>query len=251
MISFSSTTKNELSRIMPEDRCCQLAELSAIIRMSGVVRFRGSEDVSLRMITENAAIARKIFSLLKNLYSLNVDIMIRKNKNLKKNNSYILEVRSDMGAREVLAESGVIVIDQNQMLTIDYGIPEHLVATRCCKRAYLRGAFLGGGSVSDPERAYHLEFVIHSEQHATDLKNMINSFGLGSKIVERKNVYVVYLKEGEQVVDILNIIGAHSALLRFENTRAENGSSGFKSFSTGLPLSSSAFSRPASFGEGM
>ena len=218
-MSFSSAAKNELSRIIPENRCCRIAELSAIIRMGGIVRFHGSQNVSLRIVTENAAIARKLFSLLKGLYGLNIAIMVKRNKHLKKNNSYILEITAAMGAEKVLQETGVLTRERNNGVELNYGVPAGVAQRRCCTRAYLRGAFLGGGSVSNPEKAYHLEFVTESSQHAEDLKELINGFGLNSKIVERKGSFVVYVKEGEQIVDLLNIMGAYSALLKFENTR--------------------------------
>ena len=190
-MSFSSAAKNELSRIIPQDRCCRIAELSAIVRMGGIVRFHGSQNVSLRMVTENAAIARKMFSLLKNLYGLNIAIMMRKNKHLKKNNSYILEITAGMGAKRVLQETGVLVQGQKGGIGLNYGVPAGITQRRCCSRAYLRGAFLGGGSVSNPDKAYHLEFVTGSGQHAEDLKGLINGFGLKSKTGERKGSYVV------------------------------------------------------------
>ncbi|MGI6702448.1 MAG: DNA-binding protein WhiA [Clostridia bacterium] len=218
-MSFSSAAKNELSRVIPESRCCQIAELSAMVRMGGIVRFHGLQNISLRMVTENAAIARKIFTLLKNLYGLNIAIMVRKNKHLKKNNSYIMEVTAAMGARRVLRDTGVLLDGRNGGVGLNYCIPEEVTENRCCSRAYLRGAFLGGGSVSNPDKAYHLEFVANSAQHAGDLRRLVNNFGLNSKIVERKGNYVVYVKEGEQIVDMLNIMGAYNALLKFENTR--------------------------------
>ncbi len=98
-------------------------------------------------------------------------------------------------------------------------IDVRLIKKRCCKRAYIRGAFLGGGSVSDPEKIYHLEIVTHSDSYANSLCSLINEFGLNAKTIERKNNYVVYLKEGEHIVNLLNIIGAHSALLDLENIR--------------------------------
>lgn len=218
-MSFSSTVKNELSRIMPESRCCRLAELSAIIRTGGIIKLYGSRRVGIRMVTENAAVARKVFSLLKKLYGLNLEIMVKKNKHLKKNYSYIMGVPHDMGAGRVLQQTGIMIKNRDTGIDIDYSIPENIRSARCCSRAYMRGAFLGGGSVSSPDKAYHLEFVTNSEHHAGHLRDLINSFGLNSKIVERKGNYVVYLKEGEQVVDLLNIMGAHTALLKFENTR--------------------------------
>ena len=218
-MSFSSAAKNELSRVIPENRCCQVAELSAMVRMGGIIRFHGSQTVSLRMVTENAAIARKVFTLLKKLYGLNVAIMVRKNKHLKKNNSYIMEITAAMGAKRVLGDTGVLIDGQKVGIGLNYSIPKEIIENRCCSRAYLRGAFLGGGSVSNPGKAYHLEFVTNSGQHAEDLKRLANRFELNSKIVERKGNYVVYVKEGEQIVDMLNIMGAYNALLKFENIR--------------------------------
>ena len=87
------------------------------------------------------------------------------------------------------------------------------------RRAYIRGAFIGGGSISNPEKTYHLEFVTHSEEYAVDLSKLINSYGLNSKVIQRKNSYIIYIKEGEQIVDLLNIIGAQSCLLELENIR--------------------------------
>ncbi len=218
-MSFSSVAKKELSRIIPPNRCCQLSELSAIVRMNGIIRIHGCEDISLKMITENAAIARKIFILLKKLYDLNIEIMVRKNKHLKKNHSYILEIPSRLGACKVLQETGALSRNTEDEFEIIYTTPSHIITGRCCRRAYLRGAFLGGGSVSHPDKAYHFEFVTNSEDHALYLMQLVNSFGLDSKMVERKGNCVVYLKEGEQIVEMLNIIGAHNALLKFEDVR--------------------------------
>ncbi len=218
-MSFSSTVKNEISRISTKNRCCKIAELSAIVRMGGIIRFHGSHNVTLRMVTENAATARKIFTLVKDLYGLNIAIMVRKNRYLNKNNSYIMEVTAAADAKRILGEIGVLIDKQSNGTRLNYCIPRSTIENRCCGKAYIRGAFLGGGSVSDPDKAYHLEFVTNSSQHAGGLRNLINRFGLNAKIVERKGSYVVYLKEGEQVVDILNIMGAHNGLLRLENTR--------------------------------
>ncbi|WIV13528.1 DNA-binding protein WhiA [Proteiniborus sp. MB09-C3] len=218
-MSFSSKTKNELSRIQMENNCCILAELAALIRMSGSVQISGLGRVNLKFTTENAAIARRIFTLLKLLYNVNTEVMVRKNKQLKKNNNYLIIVGNSNDAEKILIETGVLKKDNKQQYVINYGIIKKLINNRCCKRAYIRGAFLGGGSISNPEKTYHLEFVTHSQQHSIDLSKLINSFGLNSKIVLRKESYVVYLKEGEQIVDLLNIMEAHSALLKLEDIR--------------------------------
>lgn len=94
-----------------------------------------------------------------------------------------------------------------------------LVQSSCCKRAYIRGAFLAAGSVSDPEKSYHFEIVCETEAKACQLQEMIAGFGIGAKITRRKKNFVVYVKEGSQIVDLLNVMEAHTALMDFENVR--------------------------------
>lgn len=217
-MSFSSKTKNELSRIPLENKCCSMAELSALIRMNGTIQISGLKNINLKFTTENAAIARRIFSLLKTVYKIDIEVMVRRNTQLKKNNSYLILINSDDISKKVLKDAGFIT-DKNTVFYPNYKIPRKLIKDRCCKRAYIRGAFLGGGSISNPEKAYHLEFVTSNEVHSRELSNLINSFGLNSKIVLRKEYYVVYIKESEQIVDLLNIVGAHQSLLKLEDIR--------------------------------
>lgn len=218
-MSFSSSTKNELSRLDIKNQCCALAELASIIRTSGTIQISSMNKISLKFSTENAAIARRIFTLVKGLYDTDLEVMVRRNKQLKKNNNYLIIINNKEMTRRILEDVGFLTNSTDSYYTVDYKAPEELIKNRCCKRAYIRGAFLGGGFISNPEKAYHLEFVTNSEEHGKELSRIINSFGLNAKIVMRKENYVVYLKEGEQIVDILNIMGAHQALLKFEDIR--------------------------------
>lgn len=218
-MSFSSKTKNRLSRLEITDVCCQKAELAALVRMSGTIQITGSGRINLKFSTENAAIARRIFTLIKTLHNAHTEVMVRKNKQLKKNNSYLMIIHDPDSVDKIVRDTGLFNSDDKNILNINYKVPKSIIKNRCCKRAYIRGAFLGGGSLSDPEKTYHLEFVTHNEEHGEDLSQIINSFDLNSKIVIRKDYYVVYIKEGEQIVDLLNIIGAHTSLLELENIR--------------------------------
>ncbi|MCF6461746.1 DNA-binding protein WhiA [Clostridium sp. Cult3] len=218
-MSFSSSTKNELSRLTIENQCCALAELASIIRTNGTIQISSMNKISLKFATENAAIARRIFILVKGLYDTDVDVMVRRNKQLKKNNNYLIIINSKEITKKILEDVGFLTNTTSSYYAVDYKVPERLIENRCCRRAYIRGAFLGGGSISNPEKAYHMEFVTNSKDHGEELADIINSFGLNSKIVIRKENYVVYIKEGEQIVDILNIMGAHQALLKFEDIR--------------------------------
>lgn len=217
-MSFSATTKNELSRIIPEDKCCQLAEISGFIRMCGTIKLSGQGKMNIKLITENPAAARKIIKLLKLYFEIHTELVISQNKMLKKNHHYELIIPSDMKAEEILIKTGILVKKEG-FNDIDYSVPEKLVEKRCCKRAYLRGAFLGSGSVTNPEKGYHLEIVTNNMQLGEGIKNLLNEFELNAKIVSRKKNLIVYLKEGEQIVDFLNIIGAYKTLLDLENIR--------------------------------
>lgn len=215
-MSFSSKAKNELVRKMCEDECCQMAEVSALLRMSGTLQLAGLNKINISVATENPAIARLIFKLFKQAFEANTEVRVRKNKTLKKTNTYVIKISN---ATSILNDLGIVSFE-NDRFAIEYGLPYKLLEKECCKRAYLRGAFLGGGSVSDPEKAYHLELVTHNEEYSTALLELINdNYGLNGKIINRKNNFVIYLKEGNHIVDLLNIIGAHNALMKFENVR--------------------------------
>ncbi len=214
-MSFSSKTKNELVRKIFEKKCCQFAEASSLLRMSGTIQLVGLNRVNIRVTTENPAIARLIFKLFKNNFGLYAEVLVKKNKVLKKGNTYVILITD---ATKILQKLEIINFENNSF-NINYKLPNELLKNECCKRAYLRGAFLGGGSVSDPEKTYHLEFVTHNEEFSEELLRLVNSYRLKAKVILRKNNYVVYLKEGDQIVDLLNIIGAHNALLYLENIR--------------------------------
>ncbi|MEA4845621.1 MAG: DNA-binding protein WhiA [Clostridiaceae bacterium] len=217
-MTFSSITKNEISRIAVTNRCCQLALLSALIKMTGTVQIHGVNRIGLRLSTENASIARMLFSLLKNCFEINTRVVVRKNRHLKKNNNYTLYIDSDMGSHEILKMTGILQESDNG-LRLYHKLPHYLIKKACCRKAYLRGVFLGGGSISDPEKTYHLELVTNNEDFAEDIKELMNYYQLGAKVVVRKGNYVVYIKEGEHIVKFLNIVGAHNALLNLENIR--------------------------------
>jgi len=220
-VSFSSVVKNELCRIDVKNSCCCLSELAAVIRLGGAVKCSGFNDVNVKITTENPAFARRTYSLLKKIYGVNAEVVIRRSRKLKKHVTYILVVTSSMGAAKLLKDAGVTAEFEKNKQNIGYlkYYDENFKNKDCCKRAYLRGAFLAAGSVSDPEKTYHLEISSCNKLLANELCGCMNSFGLNSKIIRRKGSFITYLKEGENIVDFLNIIGAHSALLELENIR--------------------------------
>lgn len=219
-MSFSSEVKNEICHIGDDQpSCCNLAELAALIQICGSIHISGRRGVSLRINTENPGVARRIFLILKKLYKIQAEIVVRRKQRLRKNNSYYLVLSNNRQAMRVLLDTGIIRKQDGGDLWINRTVDQNIIKKRCCKRAYIRGAFLGGGSVSDPEKIYHLEIVTHNETYANSLANLINEFGLSARTIGRKSYYVVYLKDGGHIVDFLSIIGAHAALLELENIR--------------------------------
>ncbi|KEF40258.1 hypothetical protein M670_00281 [Schinkia azotoformans MEV2011] len=211
-MSFASETKKELTNTEMKN-CCAKAELSALIRMNGSMSFM-NRKIMVDVQTENAAIARRIYTLLKREYNISVELLVRKKMRLKKNNVYI--VRMVQQAKEILEDLGII----GEGFTFIRTISDVFLKKKCCKRSYLRGAFLAGGSVNNPETSsYHLEIFSLYEEHNNSLCELMNSFGLNAKTLERKKGYITYLKEGEKISELLNIIGAHQALLHFEDVR--------------------------------
>ncbi|MFT8313754.1 MAG: DNA-binding protein WhiA [Clostridium sp.] len=217
-MSFSSKVKSEICRFTDFSKKEAVAELSAIMKASGTLSLIGNKKISFRIITENPAIARLIFKLLKDHFNIHTKLMVKRSNSLKKNNVYIVHISEEMGVRNILKEVCVLK-EFNGIISLDYSIPKRIVEEEECKKLYIRGAFLGGGSISNPEKTYHLEFVTHNEEYSKELSKIINDFGLNSKVIQRKSSFVVYVKEGEQIVDLLNIIGAHSSLLELENIR--------------------------------
>lgn len=215
-MSFSSSVKNEVARKKLSDICDMTAELSGMLPMCGALKFNQFQIVTLSFNTENASVARRIFTFLKRYYSEDVEVVVSKSKQLKKNNIYSVILKDGSAVKTLLYDSDFIK-DENVFMP-NYK-PFFLLENDCCKRSYIRGAFLGAGSISNPEKSYHLEFVSNNEEHAKFLSSLINSYNLNSKIIKRKENYVIYLKEAEQISDLLAIIGATNSVLEFENIR--------------------------------
>ena len=182
-MSFSAEVKEELQKQLGKSRHCQIAELAAMIAFDGIG-------------IENHLLHEKYQTLVSELFP---------------------------GEKEV-AEWRILELvkmwdEKQQKPEINSTVNGLLLQQVCCRRAFLRGAFLAGGSISDPNKSYHFEIVCKTLEQAEQLRDIINSFAMEAKIVERKKHQVVYLKEGAQIVDMLNIMEAHVALMNLENVR--------------------------------
>lgn len=214
-LSFSYKVKEELSTHFGNARHCMIAELAAYINMCGQIgAFR--ESFCLKIHTENFLVVKKCFTLLSNAFNIRIDLSVRSGS--RKKRSYLLLIREPEDAERVLMAVGVLQRYKGEIKLKNCIYPP-VTASVCCRRAYVRGAFIAVGSVNNPEKNYHLEFVLSDPELAVQLKDLINSFELDAKMVERKDHSVVYLKEGEQIVDLFNVMEAHVALMDLENVR--------------------------------
>ena len=168
-MSFSAETKNELARVISNDDYCNMTELAAIVRLAGSIQIAGYRKLNLNITTELNSVAIKLFKLLKQNFGINTTISVNKNQMLKRNNSYVLIVTSEMGSENLLRELGILEPGDG-FYTVNK-VPENLLQNEECIRSFIRGAFIGGGSISDPGKNYHMEFVTNNEDFAKSLKD--------------------------------------------------------------------------------
>lgn len=191
-MSFSSNVKKELAKQISSARHCQIAELAALMSFCGQYGRDEKGRYTIGFQTENEPVVRKGFTLLKKTYNIDTDVAI-----------------SEEQMQALLSKIG----------NLDEPASSLLIKNSCCQRAFLRGAFLCIGSMSDPRKGYHLEFVCTDERKARQLQQVMQGFDIEAKIVLRKKYFVVYLKEGSEIVDLLNVCEAHVALMELENLR--------------------------------
>ncbi len=217
-MSFSSRVKEELSRQLSPARHCQIAEIAAIISLCGKIIISEEDRYTIKIHTENVAVARKYFTLLKKTFNIGTDVSIRRNAYLNKSRTYTVTIREHEDAIRVL-QATKLINDQWEVGENLNVVQNVVIMQSCCKRAFIRGAFLASGSLSDPEKFYHFEIVCATMEKAEQLQGIIAAFNLEAKIVKRKRYFIVYIKEGSQIVDILNVMEAPVALMELENIR--------------------------------
>ena len=216
-MSFSSDVKAELAEYITEARHCLIAELSAMLSMSAKIR-KKTGGYEIVCSTENIAAARKLAVYIGNGFKYTPQITVRCSGHAGKNHIYTIRVEDTGVAEQILMATKLMTADDEPS---DDLMPKNNMAIRndCCKRAFIRGAFLTAGSMSDPEKFYHFEIVCSTERKAEFIQTILVGFTFDARIVRRKRYYVVYIKEGEQIVDLLNIMMAHRSLLNLENVR--------------------------------
>ncbi len=224
-MSFSSDVKIELSKNVSSARHCQIAELAGMLSMMADVRYKNGIPVRLSISTEKSVIAKTFATLLKRLFKINPECMVKRTG--KNSRSYRMVI-DDAGLIEKVFMTLKLAPDDEeqvgghgvfklncQALKID----KLIVQQQCCKRAFLKGVFMASGSVNNPEKGYHLEIVCDNNDRASFVAEIMQDLGIYCKVITRKKYSVCYIKDGTMIVDMLNIMGAHISLMNMENVR--------------------------------
>lgn len=207
-MSFSSDTKNEIAMLPITEDCCAKAELLAVICFCGRLRADG-----LVMATENPKVAKRVYKLLKFAFGITAAVDVR--------HAPLCQVRLANEADVLITLHGVGLLPDGAGLQslVRFHVEADKLTRTCCKKSFLRGAFLTAGSLIHPEKHYHLEFVTHHYVLSRDFEEILRALDFSPKTIVRKSNYVLYFKNSEEIADLLAAIGAHRTLMEYHNVR--------------------------------
>lgn len=212
-MSFTSDVKEELARVAPTCSHCEKATLAALVRIEGTLLLSGSGNVRLEIATDSPSVARLMVRLLHSIYSLATELTMRRSV-LHKTPNYLIGVPMQEALPAALADMGVLGSSG-----LERGIDPKLVAKRCCAAAYLRGAFLGSGFISNPRGDFHFELTVESEELARDIVGLLADRDIHARYMQRRSNYIIYMKSGTAISEFLALVGAHQCALAMENER--------------------------------
>ncbi len=211
---LSASAREELAHSKPRKKYCRLAELSALIRMDGSIHISKGE-ISLSTESNHPAVARKILLLLKDQFDIATELVVMKERTLKKQMKHIIFVAPQPALKYALKKLGIL----DDELKLKQNLPTGLLKDQGCVAAYLRGAFLGGGSISEPKHGYHMEIATSNRTFAEEMQKLMEEQGLKARLHSRKKDHAVYIKEADDIENFLAMIGAHDTVLKIENMR--------------------------------
>ncbi|MBR6443409.1 MAG: DNA-binding protein WhiA [Clostridia bacterium] len=216
--SFSAGVKEELNRLPLGKACCMLSEISALTQTSGHLAFRGGGWISVSYRLDNAGTARRLFQLLKKRLNAAPKLHFVQTRQLGGRRSCVLTLGTE-DTRALLNALHMTETDEDGQMHLKRTVPRHPMTRQCCRRAFLRGAFLGAGTLTNPEKSYHFEWKAEDDRLAETLEKLLEKCELPYQSYIRKGQQVIYLKGAQQISDILAIMGAGSSVLEMENIR--------------------------------
>jgi len=217
-MSFSTNAKDELIRLPLEKPCCLLAEIGALTQTTASLGFQGAGRFSLTYRVENAALARRIYTILRRTFEVSPQLQFVQHTRLGGRTSCVLTLDGD-DARTLLTALHMMERESDGTYTLKRTSPRLQLTRQCCRRAFLRGMFLGAGSITSPEKDYYLELVTDDEALCQYALRLLEKSGLPAKEHLRKGRHVIYIKNGQIVADLLALMGAPQAMMELENIR--------------------------------
>ena len=223
-MSFSGAVKRELADIMPSTVHCRAAQLAAVLGLTGEIGFGPGGRMMLMMTSENRCIVHSAAALITRITGAKPEVSVTAGRE-RKGRTYLLAVTDRECTAKILRSTGYL---NSRGVLRDFSLPpaDAVIKKGCCRKAYIRGALMAAGSMSDPAKSYHLEFICRSAEKAEAVRDILASFGIVSKVMTRKQSDIVYIKGSDGIADTLNLAGAHRCLLDMENIRVLRGISG-------------------------
>lgn len=203
-MSFTAEVKDELSRVAPTCKSCEAAKLTALIRVLGTLSFHGSGRYSLRVATETGSVARTVLQLSHKLFDIETNLTYRRSRLQHKKNNFLIEMPEQEALADALYEMGILEPGRG----LSGGVPVRVLASDCCRRAFLRGVFMAGGFIADPRGDFHLEMTVTGEQFASDIASMLRSYGVRARLNRRRGAFAVYIKSYDDIERVLGVLGA-------------------------------------------
>ena len=227
-MSFAMDTKMEVLKSEIENDCCSIAFLSAIIKCSGELSISGNHQIKVEIYTELVDLFDKIKKIIEQYYGKECKMTLMEETNISKSSRYKITLPSDI-TTQLLKDLGIMSLDQEGLLAIENGISDFVIIDDCCKRSYIKGAFVSCATSNiiiknydnhKSNSGYHLEFVFNFEKIAEDFINLLKNFDITAKLTIRKNAPIVYIKEYQLICDALALVGANKAVMDLQNEAA-------------------------------
>lgn len=217
-MSFSDDIRTEISKRKIYSNIEALIELSAILKTNASISFRNA-FFHINFSTENINVSKRIYKLIEKIYDYEPTVSFLMNDNIQKEGIYTISIEDESIVNSLLASAG---IDHYGNYTVELKTLFQRLEDEKenKKRAYIRGAFLGAGSMVNPQKSYHLEMIYSKEKDCLFTKKILESLNLDPLITERKEKNILYYKDSDKISDFLNLIGATNSMLELENIKA-------------------------------
>lgn len=215
-LSFSAQVKDELAHLPVQQTCCSRMEVAALLRACGRISIGASNHLACTVTTDHSPVARRFIRMVKSEFELQTEVLVMRRRRLRKNLAYVVRIPHQPGLVEMLKTLGFL--DEEGRLSDWSDLPslEH----DHCRRAYLRGSFMGTGWVSSPERQHHLEMTTTATEAADAVGQILFRYGIPVRVAYRKESLVLYVKDAEYITRFLGLVGASQSLLWYEDVRA-------------------------------